>query len=319
MPISLSLPIQKIVPASQAATGLTFVVRLFILILVLAFSPDHLSAQFKSVRVQVIDRGQADGILIRTPNQQWVVIDAGRDKLQAESMESRWGVDSVALAIVSHRHIDHYGGMDDVLKKFPILHFVMNMADCPNRVHDNTIRKIVADQGIPSQSIGADTLEVDGVRFIIAPPDPTVDSCPEEENDNSILVRMEFGEFSMLFTGDAETAEREWLMEHHPALLNVDVLKASHHGSINGADGTFNNQSWMDIVNADAVVLSAHVNSQHGHPHPPAVQIYEAAVGDNKVYCTSRQGTIRVYGRRDGGFSVFKQFSHSGSCAFGAP
>ena len=95
--------------------------------------------------------------------------------------------------------------------------------------------------------------------------------------------------------------------------------KASHHGSINGADGTFNNRSWMDIVNADAVVLSAHVNSQHGHPHPPAVQIYEAAVGDNKVYCTSRQGTIRVYGRRDGGFSVFKQFSHSGSCAFGAP
>ena len=52
-------------------------------------------------------------------------------KTIADSMESQWGVDSVALAIVSHRHIDHYGGMDDVLRKFPIGQLVMNMRTVP--------------------------------------------------------------------------------------------------------------------------------------------------------------------------------------------
>ena len=54
-------------------------------------------AQFSSVRVQVIDRGQADGILIRTPNQHWVVIDAGADRRQADSMRDVWDVDRVDL------------------------------------------------------------------------------------------------------------------------------------------------------------------------------------------------------------------------------
>ena len=69
------------------------------------------SAQFLSVRIQVIDRGQADGILIRTPNQHWIVIDAGTNSQQAEAMRESWNVDTVALAVVSHRHFDHQGGI----------------------------------------------------------------------------------------------------------------------------------------------------------------------------------------------------------------
>ncbi len=70
------------------------------------------SAQHNSVRIQVLDRGQADGILIRTPNDQWVVIDAGTNRQQARSMRDIWAVDRVALAILSHRHFDHQGGID---------------------------------------------------------------------------------------------------------------------------------------------------------------------------------------------------------------
>lgn len=128
---------------------------------------------------------------------------------------------------------------------------------------------------------------------------------------------MEIGEFSMLFTGDAETDQREWLMEHHPELLDVTVLKASHHGSINGADGMVGDSTWMDFVDPEAVVISGHLHSQHGHPHPKAVEIYEDSVGRDDVYCTSRQGTLRVYGRQDGGFAIYRQFLWDGSCAFG--
>ncbi len=67
---------------------------------------------FSSVRVQVLDRGQADGIVIRTPNSQWVVIDAGTNGQQADYM-AEMGIETVALAVISHRHFDHHGGMDD--------------------------------------------------------------------------------------------------------------------------------------------------------------------------------------------------------------
>ena len=67
-------------------------------LLLVAASP--LWAQFQSDRVQVIDRGQADGILIRPPNEQWIVIDAGTNNQQADAMATQ-GVMRVALVIKS--------------------------------------------------------------------------------------------------------------------------------------------------------------------------------------------------------------------------
>ena len=138
-----------------------------IILLAALLFPIPASSQHLSVRVQVIDRGQADGILIRTPNDEWVVIDAGTSKAQAEAMRDVWGVDEVALAIVSHRHTDHFGGMDDVLSLFDVDLLVMNTADCPDRSTDDKIRRIAGERGVPMQSLGADTIMVDGVRFII--------------------------------------------------------------------------------------------------------------------------------------------------------
>ena len=278
--------------------------------------------QFSSVRVQVIDRGQADGILIRTPNQKWVVIDAGVDKIQAQSMKDVWGVDEVALAIVSHRHIDHYGGMDDVLNTFTVRRFLMNMTDCPDRSHDDKIRGIVSAKSIPSvtgNTVTGSTVTVDGVKFTVLPQDPVDDDCPEDENDNSIVVRMDFGDFSMLFTGDSETSQRKFFMENHAALLDVDVLKASHHGSRNGADGVVNGQDWMAFVKPKAVVISVRKENTHSHPNLEAIQAYEAAVGHNRVYCTSRHGTVRVYGFKSGRRRIQRQIRDNGSCTFGSP
>ena len=108
-----------------------------------------LQAQHRSVRVQVIDRGQADGILIRTPNEEWVVIDAGTNRAQADAMRDTWGVDDVALAVVSHRHFDHQGGMDEIIREFDVDLLVMNSADCPNRTSDDRIRTAASERNVP--------------------------------------------------------------------------------------------------------------------------------------------------------------------------
>jgi len=264
----------------------------------------------QSVRVQVVDVGQGDGILIRTPHKQWVLIDAGPNRQLSDSLVPQFGVDRLALVFVSHRHADHFAKMARVLRSLPVDRFVGNLADCPNRSTDDSIRAALADRHIPAQSLGADTLTVDGVRFIVLPPDPNDDPCPNDENNNSVIVRMEYGGFSMLFAGDAEAEERDWLVAHHAALLDVDVLKASHHGGNNGTS-----PAWLAAVTPQAVVMSAGVDAAYHHPMPEAVAAYKAATA-GRLYCTNRHGTLRVYGYQDGHFTISKQRSTTKSCIY---
>ncbi len=255
----------------------------------------------QSVRTQIVDVGQGDGILIRTPNQQWVLIDAGPDRRLADSLGPQFGVTRLALVIVSHRHSDHFAGIERVLRSLPVDRFVGNLADCPNRTTDDAIRAALNDRHIPAQSLGADTLLVDGVRFIVLPPDPIDDACPVDENNNSLLVRMEYGGFSILFAGDADAEERDWLVAHERDLLDVSVLKAAHHGANNGTSA-----DWLAAVTPQAVVISAGVVEGYQHPMPEAVAAYKAATG-GRLFCTNRHGTIRVYGYQDGHFTISKQ------------
>ena len=265
----------------------------------------------QSVRVQLVDVGQGDGILIRTPHHEWVLIDAGPNRQLADALGPQFGVDRLALVFVSHRHADHFARMALVLRSLTVDRFVGNLADCPNRSTDDTIRAVLNERHIPAQSTGADTLLVDGVRFIVLPPDPTADPCPTDENNNSVIVRMDYGSFSMLFTGDAEAEERDWLVAHHAGLLDVDVLKAAHHGGNNGTSA-----SWLAAVTPQAVVISAGVDAGYHHPMPEAVAAYEAATAGGRVYCTNRHGTLRVLGYQDGHFTISRQRSTTKSCVY---
>lgn len=116
----------------------------------------------------------------------------------------------------------------------------------------------------------------------------------------------------MLFTGDTEEDQREWLVANHRDLLDVEVLKASHHGSRNGTDST-----WLAAVTPERVVISAGVNASFGHPHREAVEAYVAATGNaNRVYCTNRHMTVRVYGSANGSVRVIRQNPINKSCVF---
>jgi competence protein ComEC len=239
-----------------------------------------------------------------------VLIDAGPGRYLADSLRSEFGVDRFALVIVSHRHSDHFATIGRILRSFIVGRFVGNLADCPNRATDNEIRWVLGNRHIPAQSLGADTVLVDNVRFIVLPPDPIDDRCPGDENDNSVLVRLEYGAFSMLFTGDAEAEERDWLVANYPELLDVDVLKASHHGSKNGTS-----PAWLAAVSPQAVVISAGVDARYRHPMAEAVSAYLAAAS-GRLHCTNRHGTLRVRGYQDGHFTIGRQRSTTKSCTY---
>ncbi len=141
---------------------------LLILLFVLSsLLPDAVWAQFSSVRIQVIDVGQGDGILIRTPNQRWILIDAGTNSQIAGALDPEWGVDRLALAVVSHRHFDRHGGMDNVLNAVPVDRFLGVTEDCPNRVSDDTVRNVISSRNIPVAPLDVGEITIDGVTLTI--------------------------------------------------------------------------------------------------------------------------------------------------------
>ena len=266
-----------------------------------------LTAQTQSVRIQVIDVGQADGILIRTPNSQWILIDGGQGNGLANNLQSGFGVDTLDLVVGSHRHRDHIGGLDNILNRLPTDLYIGDLNDRSGQ-DDNRLRDTLTARGIQTGRPDPDTLTIDGVDVIILPRDPDNDAS---ENDNTVMVRIEFGDFSMLFAGDAEEKLRDWLVDNHPGLLDADVLKASHHGSRNGTSPEF-----LEAVSPERVVLSSGVHAGFRHPHPEAVTAYESEVDEDRVYCTNRHGTIRIYGFPDGRIRVRRQRITNKSCVF---
>jgi competence protein ComEC len=269
-------------------------------------------AQFASVRVQIVDVGQADGILVRTPNSRWILIDGGQDRLFADSLRSQFGVDRLAIAFASHRHRDHIGALDEAIRNVGTDLFVGDTAEYHSGKDDDRLRDALGAGDVPVRVRGAtaDTIVVDSVRFIVLPAPPSDSS---NENNNSVIVRLEFGEFSMLFVGDAEEDERDWLVDNVPQLLDVDVLKASHHGSSNGTS-----DRWLQAITPQHVVISAGVHKGFKHPHGVAVAAYVQATG-GKLHCTNRHGTIRVFGFPDGRIRVNHQRASTASCVFVPP
>lgn len=263
---------------------------------------------FQSVRIQVIDVGQGDGILIRTPNSHWVLIDAGTGKNIADALPD-WGVDKLDLAIVSHRHFDHQGGMDNVINSIEVDSFIGITEDCLGVTSDDKVRQAISDHSVDILDLNDDPITIDGVTFTVLPL-PLRHRCPDHENNNSVIIRVDYGDFSMLFTGDSEEDERDWLVDNHADMLNVDVLKASHHGSHNGTS-----QTWLDKVTPSRVVISSGVNGRYKHPHSEAVTAYLDATSNN-VYCTNRHGTVRVYGYQDGRIRISKQRQNNKSCVY---
>ena len=111
----------------------------------------------------------------------------------------------------------------------------------------------------------------------------------ENENNNSIGIRLDFGEFSALLTGDSEKSERSWWMKNADGGLFrlVTVMKAAHHGSRNGTD-----LEWLKAAKPSLVVISCGKDNKYGHPHKETLDLLEEQKVPVKP--TDVDGTIRI-------------------------
>lgn len=216
--------------------------------------------------VGVLDVGQGDSMLIRTPKGKTALIDAGPSKKVANLLRE-WGVNGLDLLAISHHHQDLYGGAVEVVRRFKPRVFLASDSGHTTQ-NDLRLLEFVRDAGITAiaPTDRPRKVELGSVVLTVFPQAP---EDTEEENNNSVDIRLQYGGFSMLFPGGAEEAERRWGESTVPDLLrDVTVLKVAHHGSLNGTDSRS-----LSITRPRLAVASMGRDNPFGHPHPATVAL----------------------------------------------
>lgn len=254
------------------------------------------------LEIHFLDVGQGDAAVVRSGGRT-ALVDAGPSDRIVEQLRAL-GVDTIDLLVASHNHADHIGGADAVLDSFPVRHYLDNGVPAATRIQTRVLERVEREGATYLQPTRR-SLALGSAWLRILPPPQ---GMPEDDQNNrSVGVVVEQGEFQALLTGDSEVEELGgWLAAER--LPDVEVLKAAHHGSRNGVS-----PAWLSRTRPEVVVLSLAADNSYGHPHAAALRYYCA--GGRRVYRTDRHGTVRVAVHPSGEYTVRAEREADGGCA----
>jgi competence protein ComEC len=126
------------------------------------------------------------------------------------------------------------------------------------------------------------------VNIEVLHPGPTfISEDRDDANDASIVVKLTFGNKRFLFTGDAEEASWQQMIQANKNGLRADLLKAAHHGSSNGTTDYV-----LDAVRPEIMTISCAIGNDYHHPHPKVMRLLEERQSAIRLYRTDLQGTL---------------------------
>ena len=233
------------------------------------------------LEVDFIDVGQADSILISNKNET-MLIDAGNNENGQDVVKfiKEKGISKINYLIGTHPHADHIGGLDDVINSdLEIENVFMPKIQTNTKTFEDVLDalknknlKVTAPKKGDIFTIGDANCEV------------MTDSILDKENLNlcSIVIKLQFGEKSFLFMGDAETENEKTI-----SWPKVDVLKVGHHGSNSSSSQNFLNQ-----VKPEYAIIMAGKDNTYGLPKQKILDRLNK-IGA-KLYRTDELGTITI-------------------------
>lgn len=253
------------------------------------------------LQVHVLNVGQGDSILIIAPGGKSVLVDAGvpgSGRVVLDAMK-RYGVDHLDLMVATHAHADHIGGADEVMRRTKVTtvldskvpNSTKNYEDFLSAINETGAKYVPASPGQKFDLGGGATITV------LAPFQPffTKDqlrSGANEPNANSVVTRLDYGDFSMLLTGDAEAETEERLMSKG-ANIKANVLKVGHHGSRYASSEKFLRQGGFETA-----IISDGADNRYGHPSQDALdRLKQLGV---KLYRTDLEGEVTIVSRGHG-------------------
>lgn len=239
--------------------------------------------------IRMLDIGQGDSTLIKAGGE-IVLIDTGDVEMRDRLVEllKKEGVETIDKLIISHPHADHLGGAYAALKSFK----VKSVYDNGQAAATNTYRtymKLIKQQNIPYKQLAeGDRIELGGgVEFKVFHPDSSNIKGSEDLNNNSIVGKLTYRKFSMLFTGDSEAEAEKAMLAKYGKELKSTLLKSPHHGS-----KTSSNRNYLKAVAPEAALIPVGKDNDYKHPHAVTINKYKDL--GIKIYRTDQDGAITV-------------------------
>lgn len=272
--------------------------NMIITVLVICFGYTVLIYRKEEFSINMLDIGQGDCFVINDEKKNVFISDCGsttvnevgKQRLLPFMKSKGWG--RVNTIFVSHMDKDHVNGVNDLLK-------------CP---------EIAIDKIVISTSYKADNLNCSELKelknlaekrkvniFYIKKGDvikqgelsfkciyPIGDEHIEDQNEASIVMRMEYKGLSALFTGDiAASTEEEVLKRSDEKLLNCDILKVCHHGSKNSSSSRF-----LEKTDPKLYLVSCGLMNRYGHPHKAALE--RMGIEGGRIFRTDHMGAVEI-------------------------
>lgn len=247
------------------------------------------------LEVAFLDVGQGDAAVVRLPDGKSILIDGGVlvDRFDAGRLAVApylWdqGVRRIDLVVGTHMQADHLGGLGSILSEFPVGRVITN-GERPEAEFYRRFAAAAAAKGVALDIPEKDELLLSGGGAEVRLLRPSWDRAVGE-NDRSLVLRLTYGEVSILFTGDIEGPAQRALVAGDYALGST-ILKVPHHGSKSSLDPKF-----LTAVQPRIAVISVGPANPYGHPSAQTLEAYRLL--GSRLYRTDRDGAVLM--RTDG-------------------
>jgi competence protein ComEC len=285
----------------QGTAVATMILIQAVMFFVIVLHPFSAQSANGTLRIDFLDVGQGDSALITMPNGATLLIDGGGQPQFLSNASTRrqrsigemvvceylWyrGLDSVDYLLATHADADHIEGLSDVLRNFRVRGALVARTPLNDTEYQEFAQTLKQTSTAVQVVQAGDVMRFGDVEAVILWPPPTTTVTAPSRNNDSVVIRVRFGERTLLLTGDIEKAAEAFLSL--PELVRADVVKVPHHGS-----RTSSTEAFVSAVRPKIAVISVGQRSMFGHPHPEVVERWRSIGAE--VFTTGRSGTITV-------------------------
>ncbi|MFA6466869.1 MAG: MBL fold metallo-hydrolase [Patescibacteria group bacterium] len=233
---------------------------IFLLLLILFFTLKN----DEKLAVYFLDVGQGDAILIRTPENQNILIDGGPDNnlLYQVANHLPWWERTIDYLVITHYHTDHYVGFLDLLDKYKIKNILVTANEPNDFLYYQWLEKL-KEKNLKPSVVRA------GENFVVSPDLNwrvlLADSQHEDLNENSIVIKLTYKDTDFLLMGDLPVEGEQKLLASDFD-LDSEILKVGHHGSKYSSSEEF-----LKAVSPEICVIQSGLDNKFNHPHEEAM------------------------------------------------
>ena len=257
----------------------------------------------KPLKIYFVDVGQGDCTLIQTPTNKNILIDGGGSEFGnfdvGESILLPYLLDrritTIDYMLISHTDSDHISGLFAIIENLNVKNIIISKQG-ENSANLKTLNQLVKDKNIKiTIAKNGDYIHIDKYSYleILFPEDELIKD--NVLNNNSIVTKFHYENFSMLFTGDIEEVAENRICEMYEDTnkLNATILKVAHHGS-----KTSSTEKFLELVNAKIAFIGVGANNNFGHPNDEVIERLKQYT--NLIYRTDECGEISIIVNRRG-------------------